>query len=59
MEMEDDWEEGLLWLMSVLEVGQESTGFGPNDLVFGHTVHGPLAILRDNWIEIIGYLPRI
>ncbi len=51
-EMEGDWEEGLPWLMlSAREVCQESTGFSPNDLVFGHTVRGPLAVLRDNWIE--------
>ncbi len=51
-EMEGDWEEGLLWLMlSAREVCQESTGFSPNDLVFGHTVRGPLAVLRDNWTE--------
>ncbi len=43
------WEEGLTWLMlSAREVCQESTGFSPNDLVFGHTVRGPLAVLRDN-----------
>lgn len=51
-EMEGDWEEGLPWLMlSAHEVCQESTGFSPNDLVFGHTVRGPLAVLRDNWTE--------
>ncbi len=38
-EMEGDWEEGLPWLMlSAREACQESTGFSPNDLVFGHTV---------------------
>lgn len=26
---------------------QERTGFSPNELVFGHTVRGPLAVLRD------------
>ncbi len=51
-EMEGDWEEGLPWLtLSAREVCQESTGFSPNDLVFGHTVRGPLAVLRDNWTE--------
>lgn len=28
----------------------ESTGFSPNDLVFGHKVRGPLAVLWDEWI---------
>lgn len=26
-----------------------STGFSPNDLVFGHTVWGPLAVLQTGW----------
>lgn len=37
-----DWEEGLPWLLlAVKEVTHESTGFSPNDLVFGHKVSGP------------------
>lgn len=51
-EMKGDWEEGLPWLLlSAREVCQESTGFSPNDLVFGHTVRGPLAVLHDSWTE--------
>lgn len=38
-------------LLAAREVIQESTGFSPNDLVFGHTVRGPLALVRDNWTE--------
>lgn len=52
VEMKGDWEEGLPWLLlAAREVVQESIGFSPNDLVFGHTVRGPLALLRDNWKE--------
>ena len=29
------------------EVIQESKGFSPNELVFGHSVRGPLAVLKD------------
>ena len=32
--------------------GCAGTGFSPNDLVFGHTVRGPLAILRDDLAEV-------
>lgn len=32
-------------------VGPGEHGFSPNDLVFGHTVHGSLALLQDNWKE--------
>lgn len=42
-QMEEDWEEGLPWLMlAAREVTQESTGFSPNDLVFEHSVCGLL-----------------
>ena len=45
-----DWEEGLPWLLlAAREVVQESTGFSPNDLVFGHKVRGPMAVLGDSW----------
>lgn len=36
-------------MLAAREVIQESTGFSPNDLVFGHTVCGPLAVLQDDW----------
>lgn len=34
------------------EVCQESTGFSPNELVFGHKVRGPLAVLSDHWKSV-------
>lgn len=47
-ELSGDWEEGLPWLLlAACEVVQESTGFSPNDLVFGHTARGLLAVLQD------------
>lgn len=49
--MGNDWEEGLPWLLlAAREVCQESTDFSPNDLVFGHKVRGPVAVLRDEWL---------
>lgn len=48
-ELNRDWEEGLPWvLLAVHEVIQESMGFSHNDLVFGHKVCGPLAVLQGN-----------
>lgn len=39
MELDRGWEEGLPWLLlAVREVVQVSTGFSPNDQVFGHSV---------------------
>ena len=51
-ELDRDWEEGLPWLMlAAREAVQEGTGFSPNYLVFGHVVRGPLAVLKDNWVD--------
>lgn len=48
-ELGRDWEEGLPWLLlAAREVSQESLGFSPNDLVFGHIVRGPLAVLMND-----------
>lgn len=49
VELAKDWEEGLPWLMlAAREAVQDSTGFSPNELIFGHSVRGPLAVLKDN-----------
>ncbi len=36
-------------MLAAREVSQESLGFSPNDLVFGHTIRGPLASLHSDW----------
>ena len=42
-EFESDWDDGIpLLLFAVREVVQESLGFSSAELVFGHTVRGPL-----------------
>ena len=33
------------------ETLQESLGFSPCDLVFGHTVRGPLRLLKEKWLS--------
>ncbi len=38
-------------MLAAREVVRESTGFSPNDLVFGHTVHGPLVVLQEGLVE--------
>ncbi|KAM9456054.1 retrovirus-related Pol polyprotein from transposon 17.6 [Clarias gariepinus] len=46
-----DWVEGLPMLMfAVRETVQESLGFSPAELVFGHTVRGPLKLLSEQWL---------
>ncbi len=44
-----DWDEGVpLVLFAVREAVQESLGFSPAELVFGHTVRGPLKMLKES-----------
>lgn len=43
-----DWAEALPFLLfAIREAEQESLGFSPADLVFGHSVRGPLKVLCD------------
>ncbi|KAK0134480.1 Retrovirus-related Pol polyprotein from transposon 412 [Merluccius polli] len=46
VEMKREWEDGLPWLLlAARAVVQESTGFSPNELVFGHEVRTSLSVL--------------
>ena len=45
-----DWDEYLPYLLfSYREAPQETTGFSPFELLYGHRVRGPLDVLRDSW----------
>ena len=47
-----DWDEGIpLLLFVVRDSVQESLDFSPFELVFGHTVRGPLVMLKEKWLE--------
>ena len=47
-----DWDEGVhLVLFAAREAVQESLGFSPFQLVFGHTVRGPLKVLKEVWLQ--------
>ena len=47
-----DWDEGVhLLLFAVHESVQESLGFSPFELVFGHAVRGPLLLLKEKWLD--------
>ena len=37
-------------LFAAREAVQESLGFSPFELVFGHTVRGPLKLLKEKWL---------
>ncbi len=47
-----EWVEGLpLMMFTIRESVQQSTGFSPAELVFGHTVRGPLCLLREQLLS--------
>lgn len=49
-ELTREWDEGLpLLLLTIHET--ESIGFSPAELVFGHTVLGPLRMLHERWLS--------
>lgn len=52
LEFQKEWDEGVhLQLFAIREVVQESLGFSPAELVFGHAVRGPLKLLREKWLD--------
>ena len=47
-----DWDEGIPFLMfAARDAPQESLGFSPFELIFGHTVRGPLSMLKEKWLQ--------
>ena len=47
-----DWDDGVHFvLFAAREAVQESLGFSPFELVFGHTVRGPLLFLKEKWLN--------
>ncbi len=48
---QQDWDEGIHLLFATREIVQESLGFGPFELVFGHTVRGLLKIVEEGWLQ--------
>ena len=51
-EFQKDWDEGVhLLLFAAREAVQETLGFSPFELVFGHTVRGPLKLLKEKWLN--------
>lgn len=54
---EKEWDEGIhMLLFAVREAVQESLGFSPFELVFGHTVRGPLKLMKEKWLTEEKYL---
>ena len=54
LDIEKDWDEGIsLLLFGVRESVQESLSFSPFELVLGHSIRGPLKLLKENWLSEI------
>ena len=51
LEVSRSWDEGIPFvLFAARDAVQESLGFSPNELIFGHTVRGPLKVLKDKFM---------
>ncbi|KAF7641118.1 hypothetical protein LDENG_00293400 [Lucifuga dentata] len=47
-----DWDEGLpFMLFAIRDSKQESLGFSPAELVFGHNICGPLKVLQEQFMS--------
>ena len=52
LEHQKDWDEGVhMLLFAARKSVQESLGFSPFELVFGHTVREPLNMLKEKWLS--------
>ena len=52
LDNEKDRHEGIILLLfAVRETVQASLGFSPFELVFGHSIRGPLKLLKENWLS--------
>lgn len=50
MEEDKDWDTGIdLLLFAIRDSKQESLGYSPFELVYGHQVRGPLQVLKETW----------
>ncbi|KAK7166228.1 hypothetical protein R3I93_006107 [Phoxinus phoxinus] len=51
IETGNEWDDGVpLVLFAVREARQDSLGFSPSELVFGHNVRGPLKMLKEEFL---------
>ena len=52
LDHQKDWDEGIPLLMfAARDAPQESLGFSPFELIVGHTVRGPLSMLKEKWLQ--------
>ena len=52
LDHQKDWDEGIPFLMfAARDAPQESLGFSPFELIFGHTVRGLLSMLKEKCVQ--------
>ena len=52
LDHQKDWDKGIPFLMfAARDPPQESLGFSPFELIIGHTVRGPLSMLKENCLQ--------
>lgn len=52
IENNKDWDEGVHFMLyAIRSCPQESLGFSPFSLVYGHTIRGPLEVMRECWLN--------
>lgn len=55
LDKQKDWDQGIPFLLfAARDAVQESLGFSPFELIFGHAVRGPLKLLKEKWLSISG-----
>ncbi|XP_076031965.1 uncharacterized protein LOC143019869 [Oratosquilla oratoria] len=60
LEFGKDWDEGVdLLLFTVRDSVQESLGFSPFQLIYGHEVRGPLKALKESWLLENSVIPLV
>ena len=52
LEHQKEWDQGLPFILfAAREAIQESLGFSPFEMIFGHSVRGPLKLIKERWTE--------
>ena len=52
IENNPNWDEGIDYLLfAIREAPQESTGFSPFELLYGRNLRGPLALIKEEWLN--------
>ena len=52
LEHQKEWDQGLLFIsFAAREAIQEPLEFSPFEMIFGHSVRGPLKLIKERWTE--------